>query len=527
MYSKVMMLLWERWRRTHWAVIAACLLPVSGRLIYMAGSTPQENAVQLTAMYWNLGYMLLVVWLLVGQCEVRHMDLAFPNRLFKLPVCTTTFVTVYLGYGVVSMALPFLIFFGFEKLFLDSNSYPWSTLFMLETLYIVLQALSWLGGPARFLCVILSLVGLYLLYTFSIMFSLPMGKNILYTIIMILSGVISYWSVSVCRHGAWLKEWKWASSFIDMFRKRSSRPFTSAMHAQIWFELRQTGYILPLSGLCVIGITLGITVSTVVISILRNGQFHPMSSAVPFMFYFIAPAAAIGGLIAFAVFYREFASRAYIFWMRQPMATRTLAVARLYATAASLARLLGIFAIVILVIVVYDWAIGMFDIMALSPVKWALKSSSKPEAITMSLLGLFAFAVIYWTLFRAGPVLLIGNWILSILMIIPSMIWGWEVVWSQGLDALVFILPSSILCIFYLARRRNLITTGTLVIAVCLFPLVVVSLWAFPWWEAVFGSPKGHSDLNYTQIICVIAAATLPFIPVVGTPLLMDKLRHR
>jgi len=221
MYSKVMMLLWERWRRTYWSVIAACLLPISGRLIYMAGFAPQENAVQFTVIFWNLGYVLLIIGLLVGQCEVRYMDLAFPNRLFKLPVRTTTLVTVYLGYGVVSMALPFLVFYGFEKLFFDSNSYTWSILLVLETGYIALQALSWLGGPARFLWVILSLVGLYLVYTFAVMFNLPMGKNILYMIIILLSGVISYLNVSVCRHGAWLNDWKWVGSLIDMFRKRS------------------------------------------------------------------------------------------------------------------------------------------------------------------------------------------------------------------------------------------------------------------------------------------------------------------
>jgi hypothetical protein len=526
MYSKVMMLLWERWRRTHWAVIAACLLPISGRLIYMAGSAPQENAVQFTVMFWNLGYLLLIIGLLVGQCEVRHMDLAFPNRLFKLPVCTTTLVTVYLGYGVVFMALPFLVFVGFEKLFFDCNNYTWSTLLILETVYIVLQALSWLGGPARFLCIALALTFVYTLLKVTAMFNLLIGINILFLIIILLCCGISLWSVSQYRHGAWLNDWKWVGSFIDVFRKRSSKPFMSALHAQIWFELRQTGYILPLSALCVIGIILGITVSTVY-SVGHSDQFYPMSRTVPVMFYFTVPAAAIAGLIALAVFYREFASGAYIFWMRRPMATRTLAVARLYATAGSLARLLGIFAVVILAIVVYDWAIGMFDFLALSPVNWALKYSSKPEVITMSLLGLFAFAVFYWTLFRAGPVLWIGSWILSILVIIPSLIWGWEVVWSQVLDALVIVLPLSILGAFYVARRRNLITTGTLVIAACLFPVVVVSLWAFPWWSVAFGLPKGLPDLNQFQIIRIIAAATLPFIPVATTPLLMDKLRHR
>jgi hypothetical protein len=526
MYSKVMMLVWERWRRTYWAVIAACLLPISGRLIYMAGSAPQENVVQFTVIFWNLGYIFLLIRLLVGQCEVRNMDLAFPNRLFKLPVRTTTLVTVYLGYGIVSMALPFLLFFGFEKLFFDSNGYTWSTLLIIETVYIVLQALSWLGGPARFLCVILSLVGLYLLYKFAIMFNLPMSNNILYMIIILLSGIISYWSVSVCRHGAWLNDWKWEGKFISIFRKRRSKPFATAMHAQIWFEFRQIGYIFPLSALFIIGVVLGITVSIAIYSVIYDDQFFPMSHVVPFLFYYTIPAAALGGFIAFAVSYREYSSGAYIFWMRRPMATRRLAAARLYATAGSLARVLAIFTVVILGIVAYDWMIGKLDIRVLSPVKWAFKYSSTTEVITLSLLGIYAFVVFYWTLYRTVIVLWAGSVVLSVLIIIPSLIWGREVVMLWVWYSLPVVLPLCVLGSFYVAKRRNLITTATLLISACTFPLVVVSFWAFPYSEFL-GVPVEFSNLNQIQMIYFASAAILPFIPVVVTPLIMDRLRHR
>ena len=235
MYSKVMVLLWERWMRTRWAIIVSCLLPIIGLLIYMSNTTQQQNIVQDTLLFW-LVFCFLIMVLLAGQCEMRHMDLAFPNRIFKLPVSTTTLFTVHLSYGITSIALPFLLFWGVEKLISDTNIIPWSSLFFFETLYVVLQTLSWLGGPWRFLYVLLLLAGLYLLKKFSIMLNLPIGENIRYMIIIMLSCVVSYWSLFMCRHGAWLTNWKWVSSFVGVFKMRASKPFSSAMQARIKLE---------------------------------------------------------------------------------------------------------------------------------------------------------------------------------------------------------------------------------------------------------------------------------------------------
>jgi hypothetical protein len=74
---------------------------------------------------------------------------------------------------------------------------------------------------------------------------------------------------------------------------------------------------------------------------------------------------------------------------------------------------------------------------------------------------------------------------------------------------------------FYVTYRRKLISTSTLVGAACLFPVNVVSLWAFLWWfETIKGWP------NPMEGLIIIGGATVPFIPLVTVPLWIAKRRH-
>ena len=103
MYSKVMMLLWERWQRTRWAVIGVCLLFLTRLLIDVPGFT--ELGKSMIGFFHAPAYfVILIPLLLLGQCEARHLDLAFPKRLFRFPVSTPILFTVYMGYGIVAVA---------------------------------------------------------------------------------------------------------------------------------------------------------------------------------------------------------------------------------------------------------------------------------------------------------------------------------------------------------------------------------------------------------------------------------------
>lgn len=515
MYSKIMILIWERWQRTRWAVLAACLLPLSGQILYVLGHTTLNHAAAVTGILFFLCFILLTGYLLVGQCEARHLEIAFQERLFRLPVRTTTLLAVYMGYGIVAVALPSLMLFGFELLFLDSVIFKWKTLLIIETVYISLQTLSWLGGPARFLCVVLSFTGAYALFKLADRFDLPMGADILYPTIIILCGAISFWSVSEHRRGAWLNTWQWVDYFLGMFRKSHLKPFPSALHAQIWFELRQTGHLFPLSTLCIISPFLGFAVYWLVTGL-------PPSESVSFlvssMLLATLVAAWLAGMLSFAIHHRNNVSGASSFFLRCPIATWRLAGARLCAMALSLARALAILTVIALVLVARDWATGALDDAVLSDLS---ASGENPiEVVITTVLVLYILVLFYWTLLMLSlpiTVCLIAAGLIFLLT------WGTSSTWAGNT---MIVIPVGVLIASYIAKRCNLITTSTLVIAACVFPLVVVSLWVSPWWHGP-GTINGLFSLNLWQIIRLISAATLPFIPLVASPLLMERLRHR
>jgi hypothetical protein len=527
MNSKVMILLWERWKRTRWAVIAACLLPLIGQLMHVTGYITFDHIVGVTKTLWCLGFLLLTFILLASHCEARDLDLSFPERLFRFPVSTTTLFAAYMGYGVAAVALQFLVVFGFEKLFLDTISYRWTHLLWFETVYIVLQTLSWLSwlleSRIRFLCLSSLLTGVYMcsVLVFVDRDNWFTGNIILCPIIIVLLSVITFWSVSAHRHSDRIADWRWIDSLLGIFRRKPSNYFASALDAQIWFEMRQAGYLFPIAVMCVIGLLLGWWIF-VLGPPARPSDFVPVALGISFFVAFIA------GFLIFGLHHRDHVSGASSFWLRSPVSTRTLAVARQHAMVRSLVCVLAILTVVTLAVAAYDWATETRYIATrLSSVKWAFKYSSPLETVTMTILGLYGFAVLYWTLLCLAPILLVG-WVAVILIswLIKALIGDVAFFWIGY--SLVVGLPLGVLGAFLVARLRNLITTATLVIVFCVFPLVVVSLWAFPWWSLTGNMYlKGLHSLSRSQIILLAIVATLPFIPVVATPLWMERLRHR
>jgi hypothetical protein len=274
MHSPVTALLWERWRRTRWVFIAAILLPFSGWLMHEAGHSMLGGIV--AATWLGMGSVALTGVLLLGQCEVRSLDLAFPKRLFRFPVRTVTFLAVHMGYGVVAIALPLLIIIGLGKLFGDivwnwwiglGKVYGeyfwrwWIGLLWLETVFVAVQAMAWLrGSKAVFLFLIPSLTGVFTLHYLAAKFDLPMGTYILCSVIIVLSCVISFWNVSADRRGAWASGRQWVDTLLSMFRKRATKDFESPLHAQTWFEFRLAGYLFPIATLGFIGAVVGVLI---------------------------------------------------------------------------------------------------------------------------------------------------------------------------------------------------------------------------------------------------------------------------
>lgn len=520
MNSPILSLLWERWRRSRWALIAACLSPLLGPLMYNTGYISLENAIHFTNSFGNVIFLALIISLLLGQCESKNVDVSFPERLFRLPVRTTTLLIVFMGYGIIAVALQYLIVTGMKELFFDRIGDRWTTLLILITIYVTFQTLSWVGWHALVFGLILWVAGIIVLPFLGYRYN----PNIICPVIILICFTISFFSMSAYRSGTWLKGFQWFDNFLNLFSRRSSKPFPSSLQAQIWFEMRQIGYIFPLTALCIIGPILGYAVFSGVYQRAFNTQF---AHIVPFLFGIVIVVAFIAGMLVYGVFQRDRASRALNFWLRRPMTTRSLAAARQHALIRSVGYIIAIFAVVVLAVIVHDWAKGVLDFKALSPVKWALIYDSPIETVTMTILGLYGFLLLYWILLRMALPVIGVIAAATILALIMKQIIG-DLANSLVWNIIIIVLPVSVLIAFYIARRRNLITTATIVYSICMFPLAVISMWAFPWWLTTNESAnKGLHNLDRSQIILFIIAAILPFIPAVATPLKMEKLRHR
>lgn len=527
MYNKILMLFWERWRRTRWAVILVYLLPLIGQIMYMTGYISQEKVVPISKTLWYLGFLFLTIVLLAGHCESKDLDFSFPKRTFRYPVNTLILFLMYIGYGVVAVTFQSLILFVFEKLFSDQISFSWTHFTWFLSIYIVMQTLSWLswltGPEKRFLFLAPLLTGLYvsLLLCFGGYYNPSVNINSLFLTILISLG-FSFWGVSGQRKGAGSSNSQWVESLFGIFHRKPSKPFTSAMQAQIWFESRQKGLIFPLSVLCTIGILL-------IWWEFFLGKPQWLSQAIPIMFMITGCTALISNFLIFGLNNRDYVSGASIFWMRRPVHTQSLAVAQLYTLMRSLLYVIAIIMLVTLAIVLYEYDYFPAQLSytyLISPVKWTYEYKSSLEIISMTVIGLYGFFIIYWTMLRLGMFLsfiggaaFFSSWLLTIIIGDVASTWVWKV--------LIFSLPLVVLISYYVAWRLHLITTATLLISALVFPLVVVSLWAFPWWFFNHWSGKGLPNLSLNHVIMLISAATLPFFPVALTPLIMNKLRHR
>jgi hypothetical protein len=100
--------------------------------------------------------------------------------------------------------------------------------------------------------------------------------------------------------------------------------------------------VFPIATLGFIGAVLGVYILILIFGDESILSPPALDKDIPGMLGMTAIAAWLAGLLVFAVYHRDRASGASGFWLRRPMATRTLAVARLRAMARSIATVLAI-----------------------------------------------------------------------------------------------------------------------------------------------------------------------------------------
>jgi len=529
MHSPLTALLWERWRRTRWAVMAAVLAPVIGLLIRVAGHDLVGRAI--AASFWAFGVQLLAVVLLFAQCELKNLNLGFPKRLFRFPVRTAALLAVYMGYGVAAIALPCLVGFAYAKSFGDSLENAWTTFLVIGAMFVWLQTLGWLtGARAVFYFLIPTLAAASLLLYLSGKYDLALGSNVLCVAIIVLCCGISYWNVSADRRGAWISRWRWLSYLFGLFRRRRRKGFASKLHAQRWFESRQTGYLFPLAAL----IFIGPAVAGKIMGLILTDESPPPALAsyesLSELLFLPAIAAWMAGMLIFAVYHRDRTSGASSFWLRRPVTTQALAFSRIWAMARSLVGMLAAIALVVLAMLAWDLMVGAQSGLG-GFIPQALADRPLIVMVLMASLALFGFTLTCWTWLQLAWVIFFVIIGLEVAFGLVWLCFGGDLVrtlefltsnaveWSACIVAAALILGT--LWAFSVAARRKLIGTPALVYAACVFPLAVVSLWAATLWT---GPNLGRPSLM--EISYLLGATALPFIPLAATSLSIAKLRH-
>jgi hypothetical protein len=529
MHSPVTALLWERWRRTRWALIVAISAPLIGWLVRAAGYDIVGGILALS--FGVLGLELLAVVLLFGQCEMKSLNLGFPKRLLRFPVRTVTLLSVYVGYGVVAIALPCLIALAFAKAFGYRVDNWWTTLLILETGFIWLQTMAWLTGVrAVFFFLVPSTVGAFTIAYLAARYLVPLKANILCPIIIALCCGISVWNVTADRRGAWISGWRWVDSLFSLFRRRRTKGFRSALHAQTWFESRQIGYLFPITVLGIIGPLLG----AMIIAYILSDEFPPWAllSYENLSNGFLLPviAAWVAGGLSFAVYHRDHASGASSFWLRRPIATRTLAFARLQAVARSVVGVLAILTVIDLALLVWDLIVGAQSGIG-GFVPQALEDRSLIEVGIIIALAMFGYSLVCWAFMELALMIFFVTMGLEAAFGLVWLYFKGDAVrvveflvsdivrWSACIVAAGIILGT--LWALYVTGRRKLIGATALVWIACAFPVAVVSLWAVTLWT---GPNVGWPSLM--EVLYFLGAASLPFIPLATTSRSIAKRRH-
>ena len=180
-----------------------------------------------------------------------------------------------------------------------------------------------------------------------------------------------------------------------------------------------------------------------------------------------------------------------------------------------------IFLVFALALTVHDLVTGALDISTISTVLVQCPIYSF-KVIGRIVFVIFGLSAICWTVFRqpiSAVVTFLAIGIITVIIGKESLEWSY-------MGNVLILLPIFVIGSFVVAIHRNLISKFDLLIAVGVFPVVVISFLAF-FSSSGSGQNIGFVNLSQWQFIRLLSAATLPFIPVVATPLIMDKLRHR
>lgn len=266
MNPKYRALIWEQ-RQVAGAITVACFLVAAALMVLLDVMDSPDRFPRMSSigngdgpeisLYVAMAMSFLAALLCVLGLDARgHLTTGFDMRLARLPVATLPIVTIALVVRTIALLLMGLALW-FVYAFLFEEVYPWYWILAAAEAYLILQALAWSRGVITGLSypIVFLLVAATLLRVgtggdledligdgFRVLTAPPVIViTAPFAFLLALAGVHGHRRDR--RYGL-----PGPTEILDRVRFRSARrdtPFASALDAQIWYEWKRSGWILP------------------------------------------------------------------------------------------------------------------------------------------------------------------------------------------------------------------------------------------------------------------------------------------
>ncbi len=271
-YAPIRAILWQIYGRNRWG-FAAALTYLLFAIVTSFSLTPYarehwgEAAVTMVGLYLGAPCALIIVLVIAAFCMSgnRMGEVCPPTHMLVLPVSTRMLVTVPMVAGAATVAIVWLIV-AYLVLRPADFTVPILVPTAVLTLFlIVFQAIAWTPFAQKWIQGILTVVagaGTFGWVLGGIAWGFnrfgPAVAPYVIAIVGLLLVPVAYGcalsGVAMGRRGDFY-EWRWWTRLMERitaWRKPAEHPFSSPKAAQLWFELRSSGWYPPLmtAGVC-------------------------------------------------------------------------------------------------------------------------------------------------------------------------------------------------------------------------------------------------------------------------------------
>lgn len=535
-------LIWEQWRRTYLALIGVLALSVMACVYIPWGIAHTSRPITLEMLRDSIeifvlwpGMLICLGMALLADSDEHGLRTRFPGHRFRLPMPNWIIVTTVFGYRLAAVwaSSAVIAFFSFRVKEVDESFLYIAG--VVAAIYCVLQAAYWSAGDqpiAKLLAATVLITALLAIATAGFteidFLSTGVRNTLLFCAIAGASLAASIVSVRLQRSGGSVP----ARRFFS-YVGAPDRPFRGPAEAQQWFEWRAHGMWLPI---CAWGTIAAILVGFSALGLKESDGLDPgrvwrySAQVVPMS----AVAGLLTGAIAAGMIVAVAGKRprwlgAHQFVLVRPTSADLLALVRIRVVRNGFMVTVVPVVLLVLFVAVIPELFGLDDNVHLQHMKSDLRTGLYADAPWQAI-GWISLA---WILCWFANVT-ISTVLFVIFILIPTAIYAMVTAPEDGLQTgasivvWVFhgVLAATVASAFFLATRKRLLDSNSLVVSALIWPCVAMAIWRFNW-SLNPGNENNAFGLDPLLVFGAASVASLAVAPNAFVPLMMHWARGR